>query len=258
MESLANNSTKITTSNELQLNFRNKLWNMRNSSTLHEAELERNPALFLRSPILARIIALNNIYQKIVNIPGSILDLGCWWGQNSVLFENFRSIYEPFNKQRKIIAFDTFEGYTNWSQKDQKSEVLNQNTYSTSSGYENFLKELLETHEGNNNIPHIRGCHEIIKGDATITVPGYFQKNPDTIVAMAAFDLGLYNPTKTALEAILPQTIPGSILIMLHLTRKDLKGDATAFLDVISKSGKRYEIFKESIYPSFSVVKLLN
>jgi hypothetical protein len=230
---------------------------MRNSSPLPEAELERNPGLFLRSPLLARIIALNNCYKRIIDIPGAVLDLGCWWGQNSVLFENFRSIYEPFNKQRKIIAFDTFEGYTNWTDKDKKSEVLNQNTYSTTFGYEQFLKELLETHEGNNNLPHIRGNHEIIKGDATITIPEYLEGNPDTLVALAAFDLGLYAPTKAALLSILPRTIPGSILLMLHLTRKDLQGDATAFHDVFAQSKIKYRIIKEAIYPSFSMIEIL-
>src|SRR5262249_1719244 len=156
--------------NDEQLEFRTRLWEMRNKNPLPDAELERNPALFLRSSMLSRILTVADVYKKIVDVPGHIFDLGCWWGQTSVLFENLRAIYEPSNKQRRIVCFDSFEGYTNWTEEDKKSEIFNQNTYAVASGYEGFLKELLETHEGLNNLGHQRGMHEIVKGDATKTV----------------------------------------------------------------------------------------
>lgn len=252
---LGNNTTKITAANQEQLEFRTRLWEMRKNNPLPEAELERNPALFLRSSLLARLIALNDVYKLIIDLPGTVLDLGCWWGQNSVLFENLRAIYEPFNKQRKIVSFDSFEGYTNWSDKDQKSEIFNQNTYAVASGHEEFLRTLLETHEGINNLGHQRGIHEVVKGDATKTVKEYFERNPETIVALASFDLGLYEPTKVVLQAILPHLVPGSVLLMIHLTRKELKGDGQAFLEVMK--GVRYRLHKIPFYPSMGIAQLL-
>ena len=252
---LGNYTTKITAANDDQLEFRTKLWLMRNENPLPEAELERNPGLFLRSSLLSRILTVSDVYKTIIDIPGSIFDLGCWWGQNSVLFENLRAIYEPFNKQRKIVSFDSFEGYTNWSDKDLKSEVFNENTYATSASYEQFLKTLLETHEGLNNLGHQRGIHEIVKGDATKTVGAYLEKNPETIVALAAFDLGLYEPTKSVLETIKPHLVPGSVLWMIHLTRKDLRGDGEAFLGVMK--GVKYKLQKCPHYPSMSVAQIL-
>lgn len=254
-KTLGNYTTKITAANAEQLEFRTKLWHMRNNNPLPEPELERNPALFLRSSLLARIIAMNDVYKMIVDVPGAVFDLGCWWGQNSVLFENFRAIYEPFNKQRKIVCFDSFEGYTNWSDKDKKSDVFNQNTYATAPGYESFLRTLLETHEGINNLGHQRGIHEVVKGDATKTVREYLANNPETIVALAAFDLGLYEPTKNVIEAIKGHLVPGSVLLMIHLTRKDLQGDGKAFLETMR--GMRYKLHKIPFYPSMSVAQIL-
>jgi hypothetical protein len=254
-KTLGNYTTKITAANEDQLDFRTKLWELRNKNPLPEPELERNPALFLRSSLLARILAVSDVYRTIIDVPGQVFDLGCWWGQNSVLFENCRAIFEPFNKQRKIVSFDSFEGYTNWSEKDQKSEIFNQNTYSTGSGYEQFLANLLETHEGNNNLGHQRGVHEVVKGDATKSVPGYLAKNPETIVALAAFDLGLYEPTKVVLSAIKPHLVPGSCLLMIHLTRKELLGDGKAFLEAMQ--GVRYKLTKVPHYPSMGVAHIL-
>ncbi|MGH9421060.1 MAG: dTDP-6-deoxy-L-hexose 3-O-methyltransferase [Thermoanaerobaculia bacterium] len=252
---LGNDTTRITAADEDQLVFRTKLWEMRRDNPIPEPELERNPALFIRSSLLARFIAISDVYRMIVDVPGSIFDLGCWWGQNTILFENYRAIYEPFNKQRKIVSFDSFEGYINWSEKDQRSDIFNQNTYSTAQGYDTFLRTLIETHEGINTLGHQRGVHEVIKGDATKTVPGYLSSNPETIVALAAFDLGLYEPTKAVLDAIKPHLVPGSVLLMIHLTRKDLRGDGRAFLEAMA--GTRYKLSKHPNYPSFGIAQIL-
>jgi hypothetical protein len=40
-----------------------------------------------------------------------LVEFGTWYGQNLVLLENLRAILEPFNKQRRIVGFDTFTGY---------------------------------------------------------------------------------------------------------------------------------------------------
>lgn len=252
---LGNDTTKVTAADEEQLRFRTKLWGMRRDNPLPEPELERNPALFIRSSLLARFIAISDVYRMIIDIPGNIFDLGCWWGQNTILFENYRAIYEPFNKQRRIVSFDSFEGYIHWSEQDQRSDIFNQNTYSTSQGYETFLRALLETHEGINALGHQRGLHEVMKGDATKTVREYLLANPETIVALAAFDLGLYEPTKSVLETIRPHLVPGSVLLMIHLTRKDLRGDGRAFLEVMA--GTRYKLSKHPNYPSFSIAQIV-
>jgi hypothetical protein len=252
---LGNDTTKVTAADAAQLAFRTKLWQMRHNSPLPEPELERNPALFLRSSLLARFIAISDVYRMIVDIPGNIFDLGCWWGQNTILFENYRAIYEPFNKQRRIVSFDSFEGYVNWSENDRKSEIFNQNTYSTSADYDDFLRLLLDTHEGINELGHQRGMHEVLKGDATKTVPEYLTANPETIVALAAFDLGLYEPTKSVLQSIKAHLVPGSVLLMIHLTRKDLRGDGRAFLEVMA--GTRYKLSKHPNYPSFGIAQIL-
>lgn len=254
-KNIGNYTTKITAANDDQLAFRTKLWELRNNNPLPEPELERNPALFLRSSLLARILTAAEVYRLIVDVPGTIFDLGCWWGQNSVLFENFRALYEPFNKQRKIVCFDSFEGYTNWSDKDIKGDVFNQNTYATSANYDDFLRMLLETHEGLNNLGHQRGIHEVVKGDATKTVAEYFTRFPETIVSLAAFDLGLYEPTKAVLKTIKPHLVPGSVLWMIHLTRRDLRGDGQAFLEEMK--GVKYKLHKCPQYPSMSVAQIL-
>lgn len=254
-KSLEAESTKLTTSNQEQIINRSKLWQEFRNCQIPDPELERSLGLFIRGSLLARILSLSEIYKSIVKLPGQVFDIGTWRGQNAVLSENFRSIYEPFNKQRKIVCFDTFTGYTGWSSKDKKSESYNENTYSTQSEYNNYLNNLLTIHEKNNALGHLSGNHKVIKGNASVTVEEYLKTNPSSTIALAYLDLGLYEPTKKVLHSIAKYLIPGSIIVLMQFTREELPGDAVAFKEVFNNHID-YSIRKCSIYPSFTIITL--
>ena len=61
----------------------------------------RNLGLFQNRINLMRILFMNELYQKTINVTGDIMEFGCRWGQNLSLFLNFRGIYEPYNMQKK-------------------------------------------------------------------------------------------------------------------------------------------------------------
>jgi hypothetical protein len=171
-----------------------------------------------------------------------------------VLLENLRAIHEPFNKQRTIVGFDTFDGYTPLDVRDKPSEVWNTNSYNTGRGYLSYLKDLLEAHEGSNALGHLTGCHRLVVGDVTETAPAYFSNHPETIVAFAYFDMALYKPTRAALEAVKPHLVSGSILLMDELTWSESPGEAIAFKETFSKNEVRLE--KCAMYPSKTIVTI--
>src|SRR5262249_15353500 len=139
-----------TYSSESQQHFR-KLLNQKFQETPIPLEhLVSNFGLYTRGSVLMKILVLNELYEMILHVPGVIMEFGTWWGQNLVFFENLRAIYEPFNKTRRVIGFDSFGGYTGFSDNDRRTAVMNEGGYSVSSGYKDYLKELLEIHEGNN------------------------------------------------------------------------------------------------------------
>jgi hypothetical protein len=197
----------------------------------------------------------SDVYQKIKDIPGQLLEFGTWWGQNLIMLENLRAIHEPFNKQRIIVGFDTFEGYTSLSKFDKGSEVWEKNSYNTGTGYVNYLCELMEVHEGSNALGHIRGNHKIVIGDVEKTAPKYFNDHPEAIIAFAYFDMALYKPTKVALEAIKPHLVSGSIILLDELTWSESPGEAIAFKEVFSR--KEVKITKAPLYPSKAIVTIL-
>jgi hypothetical protein len=243
-----------TTSSIEQLSFRDRLVAAFVNSPLPEEDRLFNIGMYTRSSVLVKYLVLSEIYQRILKIPGCLVEFGTWWGQNLVLLENLRAIHEPFNKQRTIIGFDTFDGYTSRSDQDKESDIWNESSYSTGKNYILHLSELLEIHEGCNALGHIRGRHKLIDGDVSITAPEYFNKHPEIIIAFAYFDMALYKPTKAALEAIKPQLIPGSILLMDELTWEESPGEAIAFKEVFSRNEVIIE--KCLLYPSKTIVTI--
>lgn len=244
-----------TTASEEQINFRKRLIELFEKSPLPIEEKLFNIGMYTRSSVLVKFLVMNEIYQQIKNIPGQLLEFGTWWGQNLILLENLRAIHEPFNKQRIIVGFDTFDGYTTLSKFDKKSEIWEKNSYNTGIDYVNYLYELLEVHEGINVLGNIRGLHKLVIGNVEKTVPSYFQEHPEVIVAFAYFDLALYKPTKVALEAIKPHLVSGSILLLDELTWSESPGEAIAFKEVFSKN--EVKIAKVPLYPTKSIVTIL-
>lgn len=233
--------------------FREQLSELFANSPLDQNDKMFNLGLYMRSSLLVKILVLDDLYRRFKSIPGVLIEFGTWWGQNLVLLENLRAIHEPFNKQRTIIGFDTFKGYGG-DDAMAKESVERHAGYKTGSDYQAVLARLLETHEGNNAFGHIRGNHKLIAGDVVETAPRYFQDFPETLVAFAFFDMGPYEPTLAALNAIKPHLLPGSVLLFDELTWAGAPGEAIAFKQVFSDV--KYRIERCELYPSKAIVTL--
>jgi hypothetical protein len=189
--------------------------------------------LYMRSSSLAKILFLNEAYQLVVNQPGIIVEFGTWWGQNIALFENLRAIYEPFNQTRRVVGFDTFSGYPKVSKNDRNSDTIKVGGYNVSDNYHDYLEKLIDYHEKNNVLGTIKK-HELVRGDVTRTAPEWFSKHDETIVALAYFDMALYEPTTAALKAIRSSLIPGSVIMLDELNNRDYPGETRAFKEQFS------------------------
>lgn len=76
-----------------------------------DSEYCDNLGLFMSSKLISRLKFMDEIYQRIIEVPGVIMEFGTRWGQNAAYFSELRAIYEPYNRTRKMIAFDTFSGF---------------------------------------------------------------------------------------------------------------------------------------------------
>lgn len=195
----------------VELENRNKLNHLFKNCPIPENERLTNSGLFVKRQDLTKQLFFNDLYSKIINVHGVIMEFGVRWGQNLVTLNNLRGIHEPFNYSRKIIGFDTFSGFENVSEKDGTHEIIKKGAFSVTDDYDKYLEEILDYHEKECPVSHVKK-NTLIKGDAVVMLEKYLKEHPETIIAFAYFDFDVYEPTKKCLELIKPYLTKGSII----------------------------------------------
>jgi len=223
-------------------------------SPIPDEELLQNLGLFIRRQALTRILFMHELYRKILDVHGIILEFGVRWGQNMALFESFRGIYEPFNHNRKIVGFDTFEGFPSVDKKDGKSDIISIGSLSVTPEYDAYLEQVLKYHELESPVSHIQKFR-IIKGDATTEIRRFFRENPETVVALAYFDFDIYEPTKACLEAIRDHLTKGTVVGFDQLNVHDYPGETKALMEVFGLDRFRIRRSRFSSVNSYLVVE---
>lgn len=214
-----------------------KLADLMRSAPIPEKELMLNAGLFLTPQTLSRVLFMDFLYRQILQTQGVIIEFGCRWGQNLSLFTALRGIYEPFNRLRQVVGFDTFEGFPSVSRQD--GATLAPGGYATTPKYDQFLRQVLDLQEKESPLSHIQK-YEIVKGDATKSAPAYLERNPHTVVALAYFDFDLYEPTRDCLKIIEPYLTKGSVIGFDEVNDRTTPGETVALREVFGL--KRYAL----------------
>lgn len=219
--------------------IRHELVRLFQETPLPVDHLMNNLGLFIKRKNMSRILFMHHLYEQIIGVHGVIMEFGVRWGQNLALFESFRGMHEPFNHNRKIIGFDTFQGFPSVDEKDGSHQAAQAGYYNVTAGYQDYLEALLRYHEGESPISHMKKF-ELVKGDATVELGRYLERHPETIVAFAYFDFDIYEPTRVCLEKILPHMTRGSVIGFDELNLDYFPGETVALREVLGLS--RYRI----------------
>jgi hypothetical protein len=212
------------------------------SSPLPDDEILPNLGLYLTSKALSRILFFYEIYKKILHTHGIIVEFGVRWGQTLSILSALRGIFEPFNRHRKIVGFDTFEGFLGMSEKDGRLCQCKDGSFSVTPGYEEYLDKILSLQERLNPIPHLKK-YELVKGNAKETITDYLMRHPETIISLAILDFDIYAPTKAALEAIRPHLFKGSILVFDELSDDIFPGETIALQETLGLNNVKIQRF---------------
>ena len=235
-------------------NAREEILNLFKQCPIPENELLQNLGLFIKRRDLSRIIFMHEIYQKIINVHGVIIEFGTRWGQNLALFESFRGMYEPYNHTRKIIGFDSFEGFPSTHAKDGQHDVIKKGGISVTKGYEDYLDSILNYHETESPISNMKK-YQLIKGDAIKETQIFLEKNPHTIIALAYFDFDLYEPTKKCLELIKPYITKGTVIGFDELNSSAFPGETLALKEVFGLDAFKITRMPHSPCPSYITIE---
>ena len=201
-----------------------------------------------------RILYYNKIYQHILDKPGVIMEFGVQYGEALLTLLKLRGIYEPYNHLRKIIGFDTFEGFTSQLTREEKNNNWEKGDYGVPKNFETLLDELLNLEESNSPLNWINRF-KLIKGDASKTIEKYLKDNPHTVIGMAIFDMDLYKPTKKVLEIIKPRLFKGSILVFDELNQRPFPGETLAVMESIGLNNLKFNSFHGQNGGSWAIIE---
>jgi hypothetical protein len=205
------------------------------SSPIPQEEILANLSLYLTRSSLSQILFMSELYSQILHVHGIVIEFGSRWGRNLALFSTLRNVFEPHNYGRRIVGFDTYEGFPAVAPEDGHDAVMKVGALSVTPDYRDYLNALLEIHERLSPRPQLQRF-ETVKGDVATTLPAYLAAHPETIVALAYFDMDLYRPTKAAIEAIKPYLTRGSVIGFDELCVREFPGETAAAREALGLS----------------------
>jgi hypothetical protein len=224
-------------------------------SPIPRKELLFNLHLYQRRQDLSRVLLLNELYQKVIPIHGYILEFGARYGASTATLMNLRGMYEPFNYSRRIVTFDTFEGFVGVDEERDAGDSRRWETgdYGVPQDYKAHLAEVLAIHESFSPIPQLTK-HEICAGDVRETLPRFLERHPETLVALAYFDMDIYAPTKEALRLIKGRVQRGTVLVFDELCDQAFPGETMAVLEELDVPNLTF--FRNSHQPTVAYCQL--
>ena len=209
---------------------------------------------YVRRQTLAKVLWWEHIYRQIVDVPGCILEFGVHFGTSLSTLMSLRGLMEPYNYQRDIIGFDTFQGFPSVANLDQSGQLTwKVGDYATPDGFAEHLSEVLRIQERMSPLSHIRR-HELVVGDASVTFPQWLSGHPEQLIALLILDMDVYEPTAAVLQVAQDRLTKGSIVVLDELGSKAFPGETRAFMEVVGLRAVRLRRFPLQPMAAYYVV----
>jgi hypothetical protein len=206
--------------------------------------------LFASRSAIGRVLLLHSLYERILDVHGAVLVFGVRWGRDLAILQALRSLLEPGNAARKIVGFDTFAGFPSTTSLDGGAPT---GGYGVPDGYQDVLAEVLRQRDGDEQNLYPR--RELVVGDAVETFPKWLAEHPETVVAMAYFDMDLYEPTRACLDALRPHVTRGTVIGMDEVAFDGFPGETVALRESWGLPNIRLQRTRYAGSPSFFVVE---
>jgi hypothetical protein len=192
---------------------------------------------------LGRFLAKSRIFERVLEVPGSVVECGVLGGGGLMTWAALSAILEPLNHVRRVIGFDTFEGFVRTSPHDAAAPL---NPHAVAGGLATDAADdiskgaaIFDLYRPLGHIPKI----ELVRGDALTTIPEYVDRNPHLVVSLLYLDFDLYEPTKRAIERFVPRMPKGAVIAFDELNHRAWPGETTALIDTLGIRSLKLERF---------------
>ncbi len=210
--------------------------------------------VYARRVHLKRFLAHYELFQKVKDLPGDIVELGVYRGVSLMSWANFLEIHCMGDRQRRVWGFDSFAGLSPLAPEDggEAPEVGKM-----AGGYITGAKavhDAIEIFDADRFIPHKKRV-ELVVGDICETVPQWVAANPGVRISLLHFDCDLYKPTKIALQLLWPLVVPGGVLAFDEYGIAPWEGESRAVDDHFADGPLELRRFTWSSNPGAYMVK---
>jgi len=166
---------------------------------------------------------------------------------------HFSATLEPYNYHRKIIGFDTFEGFPSVAPQDGRSEHALAGAFGEPYDIGTELSASILEFDGNRFLNQKQKI-ELVKGDANETIPRYLVDNEHLLISLLYLDFDIYRPTVTALSHLLPRIPKGGIVAFDEVNNPDWPGETLALLESLDLKRQRLECLEYE--PNISFIQI--
>jgi Methyltransferase domain len=218
-----------------------------------ETKLENFPK-YVRRQNLTRFIALYEIFKRVLEVKGSVVECGVNHGFGIMSWAKLSAILEPVNLTRRIYGFDTFSGFPSISDKDRSTSSMHVREGDLFANSHDEILELTRLHDSTRFIGHVPKI-ELVRGDATKTIPEFVASHPHLVVSLLFLDFDLYQPTRAALEHFLPRMPRSAIVAFDELDNPLWPGETAAMLEFNGRYRFRLERLPFDPYIAFAVLE---
>jgi len=156
---------------------------------------------------IGKLISHLEIYKKIINVPGEILEFGVYKGVSFVQLLSFRNLLEN-DFSRKVIGFDIFGKFPE-DKLSLESDKQFVKRFENGGGF-GISKNELDSHLRQKGFRN----YQLIEGDILKTLPQYLLQNPNLKISLLHIDVDVYEPTLVVLENLWDKIVSGGILML--------------------------------------------
>ena len=241
-----------TTRNEVE--YRSNLDTYFDESVGSNVEKLQNFTKYVPTQDIRKFICRHEMFKKVLNVHGSIVECGVLYGGGLMSWAQLSEVYEPLNHLRHIIGFDTFEGFTELTDRDVSPLAQQGKKGGLAIDTHEDLKQAIDLYDSNRFLNHIDKVR-LVRGDACETIPTYVKENPYIVVALLWLDFDVYKPTMAALEVLLPRIPKGGIIAFDELNHEVWPGETIAVMEALGISNLRLERFAFGSTVSYAIME---
>lgn len=162
--------------------------------------------------VLGKLVARTNLFNKIIDVPGDIIECGVFKGSGMFTWLKLKEILAP-NSFKKVIGFDFFDteqllATLSGVDKERMADLFTSRNFKLDTNYKKILEAMIS------DAGFGPGAFELIQGDVSKTSYDMVAKRPGLKISLLYMDLDLEQPTYEALCAFWPRVSTGGIVVL--------------------------------------------